>query len=127
MKTVNLYFQVHQPWRLKVYRFFNIGKDHNYLDDFTNRAIMQKVARQCYLPMNALLLNLIKEHKPYYNILLKDDKTYPFLKITNEDYPQVLVTRKVLKDGARYFGPYPSVNELRNSLEMIRKIFPFRS
>ena len=63
MKTVNLYFQVHQPWRLRVYRFFNIGKDHNYLDDFTNRAIMQKVARQCYLPMNALLLNLIKEHK----------------------------------------------------------------
>ena len=63
MKTVNLYFQVHQPWRLKVYRFFNIGKDHNYLDDFTNRAIMQKVARQCYLPMNAMLLKLIEEHK----------------------------------------------------------------
>ena len=63
MKTVNLYFQVHPPWRLKVYRFFNIGKDHNYLDDFTNRAIMQKVARQCYLPMNALLLKLIKENK----------------------------------------------------------------
>ena len=63
MKTVCLYFQVHQPWRLKVYRFFNIGKDNNYLDDFTNRAIMQKVARQCYLPMNALLLKLIKENK----------------------------------------------------------------
>ena len=63
MKTVCLYFQVHLPWRLKVYRFFNIGKDHNYLDDFTNRAIMQKVARQCYLPMNALLLKLIKENK----------------------------------------------------------------
>ena len=63
MKTVCLYFQVHQPWRLKVYRFFNIGKDHNYLDDFTNRAIMQKVARQCYLPMNALLFKLIKENK----------------------------------------------------------------
>ena len=63
MKTVCLYFQVHQPWRLKVYRFFNIGKDHNYLDDFTNRAIMQKVARQCYLPMNALLLKLVKENK----------------------------------------------------------------
>ncbi|MDO5496496.1 MAG: glycoside hydrolase family 57 protein [Alistipes sp.] len=63
MKTVNLYFQVHQPWRLKVYRFFNIGKDHNYLDDFTNRAIMQKVARQCYLPMNAMLLKLIEEQK----------------------------------------------------------------
>ena len=63
MKTVCLYFQVHQPWRLKVYRFFNIGKDHNYLDDFTNRSIMQKVARQCYLPMHALLLKLIKENK----------------------------------------------------------------
>ena len=54
---------MHQPWRLKVYRFFNIGKDHNYLDDFTNRAIMQKVARECYLPMNALLLSLIEENK----------------------------------------------------------------
>ncbi len=63
MKTVCFYFQVHQPWRLKTYRFFNMGKDHNYLDDFTNRAIMQKVARQCYLPMNALLLKLIKENK----------------------------------------------------------------
>ena len=62
MKTICLYFQVHQPWRLKTYRFFNIGKDHNYLDDLTNRAIMQKIARQCYLPMNALLLKLIKEN-----------------------------------------------------------------
>ncbi len=79
--------------------------------------------------LEALVLecNLIKKYRPKYNINLKDDKTYPFLKITKEDYPQVLVTRKVLKDGARYFGPYPSVNELRNSLEMIRKIFPFRS
>ena len=63
MKTVCFYFQVHQPWRLKTYRFFQMGNDHNYLDDFTNRAIMQKVARECYLPMNALLLSLIEEHK----------------------------------------------------------------
>ena len=63
MKTVCLYFQVHQPWRLKTYRFFNMGKDHNYLDDFTNRSIMQKIARECYLPMNALLESLIHEHK----------------------------------------------------------------
>ena len=62
MKTICLYFQVHQPWRLKTYRFFNIGKDHNYLDDLTNRAIMQKIARECYLPMNALLLKLFKEN-----------------------------------------------------------------
>lgn len=63
MKTVCFYFQVHQPWRLKSYRFFQMGKDHNYLDDFTNRAIMQKIARECYLPMNALLLSLIEENK----------------------------------------------------------------
>ena len=63
MKTVCLYFQVHQPWRLKTYRFFQMGNDHNYLDDFTNRAIMQKIARECYLPMNALLESLIHEHK----------------------------------------------------------------
>ena len=63
MKTVCLYFQVHQPWRLKKYRFFNMGKNHNYLDDLLNRSIMQKVARQCYLPMNALLLKLIRENK----------------------------------------------------------------
>ena len=79
--------------------------------------------------LEALVLecNLIKKYRPKYNISLKDDKTYPYLKITNEPYPQVLVTRKVKKDGARYYGPYPSVNELRKSLEMIRKIFPFRS
>ena len=79
--------------------------------------------------LEALVLecNLIKKYRPKYNINLKDDKTYPYLKITNEPYPQVIVTRKVDKDGARYFGPYPSVNELRNSLELIRKIFPFRS
>ncbi|MFI3304390.1 MAG: glycoside hydrolase family 57 protein [Rikenellaceae bacterium] len=60
MKTICLYFQVHQPWRLKTYRFFNIGIDHNYLDDLLNRSIMQQIANDCYLPMNALLLDLIK-------------------------------------------------------------------
>lgn len=68
MKTVCFYFQVHQPWRLKTYRFFNMGNDHNYLDDFTNRAIMQKVARECYLPMNALLLSLIEENKGAFKV-----------------------------------------------------------
>ncbi len=62
MKTVCLYFQVHQPWRLRRYRFFNMGKDHDYLDDPLNRSIMQKVARECYLPMNALLLKLIRDN-----------------------------------------------------------------
>ena len=79
--------------------------------------------------LEALVLecNLIKKYRPKYNINLKDDKTYPYIKITKEDYPRVFVTRKVEKDGARYFGPYPSVNDLRASLEVVRSIFPFRS
>ncbi|KFN92890.1 ABC superfamily excinuclease subunit C [Tetragenococcus muriaticus 3MR10-3] len=61
--------------------------------------------------IEALLLenNLIKENLPRYNIMLKDDKTYPFIKITNEKYPRLMITRKVLKDGAEYFGPYPDI------------------
>ena len=62
MKNLNLYFQVHQPFRLKKYRFFNMGKDHFYFDDFLNRSILQKVAAACYLPMNQLLLKMIREH-----------------------------------------------------------------
>jgi alpha-amylase len=68
MKTICLYFQVHQPMRLRKYRFFDMGKSHNYLDDAANRSIMQKVARRCYLPMNALLLKLINEHKGAFRV-----------------------------------------------------------
>jgi alpha-amylase len=68
MKTICLYFQVHQPMRLRRYRFFDMGKNHNYLDDAANRAAMQRVARRCYLPMNALLLRLIEEHKGAFRV-----------------------------------------------------------
>lgn len=68
MKTICFYFQVHQPLRLKKYRFFNMGKDHHYLDDVSNCAIMRKVAEKCYLPMNALLLKLIKENKGAFKV-----------------------------------------------------------
>ena len=68
MKTICLYFQVHQPLRLKKYRFFNMGKDHYYLDDFTNRSIMRKVAEKCYIPMNDLLLKLIDEHGKKFKV-----------------------------------------------------------
>jgi len=77
--------------------------------------------------VGALILenNLIKENKPKYNILLKDDKTYPYIKVTiNEMFPRVLLTRKVLKDKAKYFGPYTS--ECRNNIEIIHKIWPIR-
>ena len=63
MKTICIYFQVHQPLRLKKYRFFNMGKDHAYLDDYTNRSIMRKVAERCYLPMNTLLAEQIRALK----------------------------------------------------------------
>ena len=62
-KSVCLYFQVHQPSRLRLYRFFDIGKDSHYYDDFANRTILRRVAQKCYLPMNALLLELIKQYK----------------------------------------------------------------
>ena len=102
-------------------------------DQAKTKALVKHIADLEYIladnELEALVLecNLIKKYRPKYNINLKDDKTYPYLKITNEPYPQVIVTRKVAKDGARYYGPYPSVNELRNSLDLIRKIFPFRS
>ncbi|MCQ2184508.1 MAG: glycoside hydrolase family 57 protein [Bacteroidales bacterium] len=67
-KSVCLYFQVHQPTRLRQYRFFDIGKDSHYYDDFTNKTILRRIAQRCYLPMNALLLELIKENKGSFKV-----------------------------------------------------------
>ncbi len=68
MKAVCLYFQVHQPFRYRKYRFFDIGNDHYYYDDYTNEAILRKVADKCYLPANELMLRLIKKHKGNFKI-----------------------------------------------------------
>ena len=78
--------------------------------------------------VEALLLeiNLIKKNQPKYNILLKDDKTYPFIKITNEKYPRLLITRKVLKDKAYYFGPYPNVGAANETKKFLDRLFPLR-
>ena len=78
--------------------------------------------------IEALLLeiNLIKENKPKYNIMLKDDKSYPFIKITNERYPRLLITRQVKKDGGLYFGPYPDVGAANEIKRLLDRIFPFR-
>lgn len=78
--------------------------------------------------IEALLLeiNLIKKNQPKYNILLKDDKTYPFIKITNEKYPRLLITRKVLKDKAYYFGPYPNVGAANETKKLLDRLFPLR-
>lgn len=71
--------------------------------------------------------NLVKEHQPKYNVNLKDDKSFPYIRITNEPYPQVLLTRKIVRDGSRYFGPYTEVKSLRETLKVIHKVFPIRS
>ena len=71
--------------------------------------------------------NLIKAHRPRYNIDLKDDKTYPFIRITNEPYPQVLLTRKIVNDGSKYYGPFTDVGRLRMTLKALHKVFPIRS
>ena len=80
--------------------------------------------------LEALILecNLIKKYRPKYNVLLRDDKTYPYIKVTiNEDYPRVLKVRKVLRDKAKYFGPYTNVEAVNDTLEVIRNIYPIRT
>ncbi|MCX8010427.1 MAG: GIY-YIG nuclease family protein, partial [Ignavibacteria bacterium] len=79
--------------------------------------------------VEALILesNLVKQHKPRYNISLKDDKSYPYIVVTNEDYPRVYPTRKIINDGSKYFGPYTEVKVMKSSLDMLRDVFKIRS
>ncbi len=79
--------------------------------------------------IEALILEntLIKKHHPRYNIWFRDDKTYPYVRITNELFPQVFITRKIIKDGSKYFGPYTDSALLKNTLKIIKTIFPIRS
>lgn len=80
--------------------------------------------------VEALILecNLIKKHRPRYNISLKDDKSYPYVKVTlQDDYPRVFLTHRILKDGARYFGPYTNVTAVHESLKLLRRLFPLRN
>ena len=80
--------------------------------------------------LEALVLecNLIKEHRPKYNTMLKDDKTYPFIKVTvNEDYPRILFSRSMKKDKSRYFGPYTSAGAVKDTIELLRKVYKIRS
>ncbi|MEF2277561.1 excinuclease ABC subunit UvrC [Deinococcus sp. YIM 134068] len=78
--------------------------------------------------VEALVLeaNLIKQHRPHYNVLLKDDKHYPFLKLTNEEYPMLVVTRRVVQDGASYYGPYPDASAVRRVKHLVDTMFPLR-
>jgi excinuclease ABC subunit C len=79
--------------------------------------------------VEALILeaNLIKEHYPRYNVNLKDDKSYPYIRVTEEPYPRIFITRKIVRDGSRYFGPYTDVGSVRQLMAAVRRIFPVRS
>jgi excinuclease ABC subunit C len=96
--------------------------------------LIERVANLEYIvtdnEVEALILegNLIKKHRPRYNVNLKDDKSYPYLKITTpEDFPRVFITRRPAADGARYFGPYTQVEAVRETLSLLRRLFPFRT
>lgn len=103
------------------------------LDSGKTRMLVRQIADIRYIvvdsELDALLLenNLIKKYQPKYNIQLKDDKTYPWICIKNEPFPRVFTTRRVIKDGSKYFGPYPSVKVVNTLLELIRDVYPLRS
>ena len=104
------------------------------LENPKTRVLMRQVAdlETIVVPSEtaALVLesNLIKEHRPRYNVVLRDDKSYPYIKVTvQEPYPRVLVTRRLLNDGARYFGPYTEVGAMRRALNVVRRTFTVRS
>ena len=80
--------------------------------------------------IEALILecNLIKKYRPRYNIMLRDDKSYPYLKVTlQEEFPRMYITRRVIKDGGKYYGPYPDVGALRSTMKLLRSLFPVRN
>ena len=114
----------------RVRQYFQNSKNHTE----KVRAMVKNIAEFEYIvtdsEMEALILecNLIKKYSPRYNILLKDDKFYPFIKITtNEDFPRVFVTRNFVRDGNKYFGPYTNGTAVYETMNLIRKIFPLRS
>jgi excinuclease ABC subunit C len=110
-------------------RSYFAARGHN---DKTRRLVAQIadfeiIITQSELEALLLEMNLIKQHRPRYNILLKDDKSYPFIKVTiNDDWPRVIYTRTVAKDGARYFGPYASPGSVYKALDTLNKLFAFR-
>ena len=105
----------------------------NNLDSPKTEILVSKISDLQVIITNseieALVLenNLIKDLKPRYNILLKDDKTFPYVRVTNEPFPQIYPTRNIIKDGSKYFGPYTDVKNMKNSLRIMNKIFKIRS
>src|SRR5687768_14138650 len=113
---VRSYFGARGPDDARISRMVTEVADIDY--------IVTDTVSEAYL----LESNLIKEHRPRFNIRLRDDKSYPFVKITlGEDFPRIVRTRKLARDGSRYFGPYASASSVDETLKLLRKIFPFRT
>jgi len=112
----------------RVYSYFS--KDHQ---SAKTRMLVSKIADIRYIVVNteedALLLenNLIKKYKPRYNVLLKDDKTYPSICVSNEYFPRIYKTRKIIRDGSNYYGPYSHIPSMVAILELIKKLYPLRT
>ena len=113
----------------RVRQYFRSGKNHGA----KVKAMVAKVADFETIvtagEVEALILecNLIKKYRPRYNISLKDDKSYPYLRVTAEDFPRIILTRRVIHDGSRYFGPYTSGLAVKETLQLLKKIFPLRT
>ncbi|SJZ81684.1 excinuclease ABC subunit UvrC [Garciella nitratireducens] len=113
----------------RVRQYFQSSKNHS----IKVKSMVKQIADFEYIvtdsELEALILecNLIKKHRPRYNVLLKDDKTYPYIKVTlQETYPRILITRRLVKDGSKYFGPYTSSYVIKQTLEVIRHVYPIR-
>ena len=114
----------------RVRQYFQSSKNHSS----KVKSMVKNIDRFEYIitdsELEALILecNLIKKYKPKYNVLLRDDKTYPYIKVTtNEDFPRVLKVRKVIKDKAKYFGPYTNTTAVNDTLDIIKSIYPIRT
>ena len=114
----------------RVRRYFQSSKNHSskVVSMVKNIYKFEYIITDSELEALILECNLIKQYRPKYNVLLRDDKTYPYIKVTtNEDYPRVLKVRRVLKDKARYFGPYTNTAAVNDTIEIIRNTYPIRS
>ncbi len=113
----------------RVRSYFQNSRNH----DRKTRELVRRITDFEFIVVDneveALVLesNLIKKHKPRYNILLKDDKQYPHLKMTNEEFPKVVITRKIVKDGANYYGPFLPASLARKTLDLINRAFQMRT
>ena len=121
-KAINLHNRVRSYFRK------NIGRGPQIDKMVTLIARFEYIVTDSELEALVLENNLIKEHRPKYNTMLKDDKTYPYIKVTvSEDYPRVLFCRQMKKDRSRYFGPYTSAGAVKDTIELINKLFCLRT